>query len=233
MSPDARASRFALQVDSTAFVLGVFIALAGAAATVSAVLCFVLLRAKMNWYEYEDFPMVTMLTCMIVPVALLLLSVGWSLARRGARRLVSPATSLRIQAVLVRGLGVLLLLPALLIAVAWFHDRFHIDTELLEPDRWGYRFVVFSGLASVSCLLGAFAQLLRPPRIGPFLFGAALLLGATVVYQYVRLGTSSSMEAFFTSFLLGWACGITLLLAAPWRRLRSLALLRRRVVLEE
>ena len=206
-------------VDSATLAFGLFVSVAGMAFAAGGVIHFLSVRSKMNWYAYDDFPIsVIFLTSFLVPTALLCLSVGWILARRGASRLVFPATSARVQAVLVRGLGALLFLPALLVAVAWLHDRAHIDTRVLDPARWADRFVIFTGLASVSCLVGAFAQLLRPSRIGPFLFGAALVLGTTVVYQFARLGWNSR-PAFFSSFLLGVACAITLLLTAPWRRL--------------
>ena len=214
----ASASRMALAVDSAAFVLGFVLALAGTWFTLLALLFFDLLRGIVHRPESVNFPhLIDLFTSLNVPAALLFLAVGWFVARRGTRRLVSPSKRARIQAVLVRGLGALLLLPALLVAAAWVRDRSHLG-------NWPYRFVVYGGLASVSCLLGAYAQLLRPPRIGPFLFGAAVVLGATAVFEYARAGWDR------TSFDLGVACAITLLLTAPWQRLAARVRWRREVV---
>jgi hypothetical protein len=192
-----------LLTESFAFVAGVTLSLLGALGALATCAQFVLIARHLG---DGRFPVaIGFLAAFLAPATLLLLSLGWFLARRGARRLVSPARSLALQAVFVRGLGVLLFLPLLVLAAALFRHPAGNDFAVL---------LAFTGIA---CMLGAYAQLLAPPRVGPLLFGAALLLGTTVVWQYARLGLTTEFLLYCLN--LSIACTISALLTAPWRRI--------------
>jgi len=199
---DTTAPRPALLLaDSFTFVAGVALASLGALNALATCAQFLVVARHLG---DARFPVaIGFLTALLVPATLFLLSLGWFLARRGARRLVSPARSLALQAVFVRGLGALLFLPLLVLAAVWHRAGEHLPVLIL--------------VTGIACMLGAYAQLLSPPRIGPFLFGAAVLLGTTVVWRYARLGLSHDFLLY--SVNLAIASLLSVLLTAPWRRI--------------
>ena len=192
-----------LQTESFTFVAGVALTLFGALGALATCAQFLLVARHLG---DARFPVaIGFLAAFLAPATLLLLSLGWFLARRGAHRLVSPARSLALQAVFVRGMGALLFLPLLVLGAALFRPPAGNDFGVL---------LAFTGIA---CMLGAYAQLLAPPRVGPFLFGAALLLGTTVVWEYTRLGLTHEFLLYCLNLAI--ACTLSALLTAPWRRI--------------
>lgn len=186
----------ALLLDAIAFTAGVLLACAGTFGVLW--IGFDFARATLRHSRHAAF-IAVFIAWFLVPWTLLLLSLGWFLARRGVHRLVTPERSLHVQAVLVRGLGALLLLSVLFLLVSW---------------SWLPALVILTGLF---CMLGAYGQMLRPPRIGPFLFGTSIVLSATVAWRFAWQGFSR--EVIVTTFPLLVACAVSLPLTAPWRRL--------------
>src|SRR5689334_10564283 len=116
MDTTAPRAESALLFDAIAFTAGVLLAGLGTFGVLWIVYDFV--RATLSHSRHAPF-IAVFIGLFLVPWTLLLLSLGWFLARRGARRLVTPDGSLRVQLILVRGLGALLVLPVLFLAISW------------------------------------------------------------------------------------------------------------------